>query len=280
MPLPSESILTYFSVQDILAHWNDANTIVEIATKLGVSKHYRFARQDYDYLETVKTKSNWRKINSQTKSRLRYQFVLNLKRKDLVATMNDHNIETLGHLACHYLLSPKHGRKILRQRIIELKIDVNEKLHWGVYGISKKPFHWPTPYYEKRVRKKPTQCTVCSFVAIKSKQIQLHHCSEADWGPKKKRNLNYYQTKQLVPLCANCHNLEHRKGDHLLKMCGQWHQKLPGNQKYKNPGDIFSKNCLETYRVQKAYYLKWYLTDPSQYRCQKCGLVGVKKTIY
>lgn len=78
---------------------------------------------------------------------------------------------------------------------------------------------------------------------------------------KEKRESIYYTTKKLIPLCANCHSLEHRTGDHLLLLCDKWHRKLPGNQKYKNPNDAFSNNCLETYGVQKNYYLKWYLTD-------------------
>jgi len=46
-----------------------------------------------------------------------------------------------------------------------------------------------------------------------------------------------------------------------------------GNQKDKDPNTILSKNCIETYRVQKNYYLKWYLKNPNQYKCQKCNVV-------
>ena len=72
-------------------------------------------------------------------------------------------------------------------------------------------------------------------------------------------------------MCANCHSLEHRTGEHLLEVCGKWHKKLPGNQKYKNPDIIFQKHCPETYRVQKNYFLKWHLSGPEQYKCEKCG---------
>lgn len=84
--------------------------------------------------------------------------------------------------------------------------------------------------------------------------------------------MSYYQTKQLSLLCANYHSLKHRTKHDLWKICGQWRTKLPGNQNYKNPNDMFSTNCPETYRLQKVYYLKWYLTDPSQYHFQKCGI--------
>lgn len=119
---------------------------------------------------------------------------------------------------------------------------------------------------------KSKTCSFCHFICIQAKQIQLHHFDHNTWGPKKKRKRNYYTTRKLIPLCANCHSLEHRTGRHLLLLCGKWHHKLPGNQKYKNPNDIFSTHCLETYRVQKNYYLKWHLTHPNQYKCQKCSV--------
>lgn len=128
-------------------------------------------------------------------------------------------IETLSHLALHYLLSSKHGGKVVKKRILNLT--VKSSLHWGIYGVSQKPFHWPTNYYEKRLGKKPKRCTLCNFYAEKSKQIQLHHELNYNWGPKKNRKLAYYKTKKLRPLCANCHSLEHRTGDHLKKIGGK-----------------------------------------------------------
>jgi predicted HNH restriction endonuclease len=116
-------------------------------------------------------------------------------------------------------------------------------------------------------------CDVCGFKASKTEQIEWHHPDNIDSGPKNKRNPVYYNTPDLKPLYANCHSLEHRTGGRLLEMCGQWHRRLPGNQKYKDPGLIFSNNCPETYRVQKTYYLKWHLTSSDQYKCQKCGVV-------
>ena len=141
----------------------------------------------------------------------------------------------------------------------------------GFFGVSKTPQHWPTPYYQKQVGPKPMTCPVCHFVASDSEQIELHHPTYIDSGPKNQRNPEYYRERRLQPMCANCHSLEHRTGDHLYKSCGTWRQRLPGNQKYKNPDNIFSGNCTETYRVQKVYYIKWHLVSPSDYNCQKCG---------
>lgn len=114
-------------------------------------------------------------------------------------------------------------------------------------------------------------CRACGFKATHSEQIELHHPKDIDSGPKNDRNPIYYRTTGLKPICANCHSLEHRTGDRLLNMCGQWRKKLPGNQKYKNPDDIFTENCPETYSLQKVYFLKWHLTGPEQYKCEICS---------
>nr|ALO63168.1 putative HNH homing endonuclease [Chloromonas perforata]ALO63170.1 putative HNH homing endonuclease [Chloromonas perforata] len=186
-------------------------------------------------------------------------------------------IETLSHLALHYLVSSKHGgrRKPVRARIKELNLEVKRSLYKGVFGVSKTPViqHWPTKYYEKRVGPKPMVCPVCGFKAKAPQQIELHHPTDIDSGPKNNRNAEYYRTPDLKPICANCHSLHHRSGERLLKKCGKWHIRLPGNQKYQNPDDIFSDNCSETYRVQKEYFLKWHLRGPDQYKCNKCGVV-------
>lgn len=113
-----------------------------------------------------------------------------------------------------------------------LNLIVKSSLHKGVHGVSQTPLYWPTPYYNKRVGAKPMICPICQFQAIKPQQIELHHPTKMDYGPKAKRNAAYYQTQNLQPMCANCHSLEHRRGDILLKKCGQWHQNLPGNQTY------------------------------------------------
>lgn len=102
--------LTIFNV------WNESTTFLELAIKLGLTPNSHLKRIDYEYIETIKNKQNWKQINSHTKSRQRYNFILNLSFEELHFTMNLNAIETLSHLALHYLVSPKHGRKILRKR--------------------------------------------------------------------------------------------------------------------------------------------------------------------
>lgn len=92
-------------------------------------------RIDYEYIETIKTRQNWKQINSHTKARQHYHFISNLSLDELNFAINLDGIETLSHLALHYLVSPKHGRKILRKRILDLKLNVKDSLYWGIYGI-------------------------------------------------------------------------------------------------------------------------------------------------
>lgn len=140
-------------------------------------------------------------------------------------------------------MSFKHGRKVFRNIIKNFNIqsELNYQLYKSVYGVSKKPSIWPTKYYEKRIGPKPSICSYCGFKAINSKQIELHHIDQTNIGIKN-------------------------------KICGTWKKKLPGNQKYKNPNLIFSKNCNETYRLQKVYYLKWHLESQNQYKCCECNI--------
>ncbi len=128
--------------------------------------------------------------------------------------MNFDGIETLSHLALHYLVSQKHGRDTVRDRIMALNLNVKTALYKGVFGVSETPQQWPTKYYEKQVGKKPTVCPLCGFVATNPRQIELHHPVDIESGPKNKRNAAYYRTTGLKPLCANCHSLQHRSGEH------------------------------------------------------------------
>lgn len=104
--------------------------------------------------------------------------------------------------------------------------------------------------------------------------MELHHPTNIDSGPKNKRNPVYYKAKGIKPMCANCHSLEHRTGERLLKMCGQGTQGhiSTNSLKYPNPTDIFTKNCSETFVLQKTYYLKWHLKGGEYYKCQLCGV--------
>nr|ALO21325.1 putative HNH homing endonuclease [Chlorogonium capillatum] len=190
--------------------------------------------------------------------------------------MSYEGIQTLSHLALHFLLSPKHGREAIRRRVLDLNLKVKDSLHKGIFGVSKDPQHWPTPYYEKRIGPKPMECPQCGFQAVNSNQIELHHVFSTEGDAKqtvKKGSLEYYRTPNLQPLCANCHSLEHRTGEKLYLKCGSWHISLPPNREYENPNDIFSKSCPKTYRVQKNYFLKWHFNSPDQYKCEECNAI-------
>lgn len=198
--------------------------------------------------------------------------------------MNSDGIETVGHLSLHFLLSEKHGRKTIKERVLELNLPIKDLLMKGIRGVSATPIHYPKKWYETRVGQKPIICPLCSFEAtrttlwmrtpaLRTRQIELHHLPGTDAGPKKKGTPEYYQTTDIQPLCANCHTLEHRTGEHLQNACGLWKRKrLPKQLKYKNPNDIFTNPCLETYRLQKKYYIRSVLTGPNDYKCCQCGV--------
>jgi hypothetical protein len=94
-----------------------------------------------------------------------------------------------------------------------------------------------------------------------------------DTGTKSKRNPDYYRTTAIEPLCANCHTLKHRTGEHLKNNCGLWKKKrLPSNLKLSNPDSMFTNPCLETYRLQKKYYICWILSNPNDYKCFQCNI--------
>ncbi len=271
------SFFEQFTPERIFGVWSSSDTLLEIAQKLGFKNEAGsgLSRVDYEYILSVKDRDNWHKnvvsVNRK-KERKRYAYVSNLSSENLSLSINCEGIETLSHLALHYLISPKHGRKVVRKRILELQLNVKTSLYKGVYGVSETPQHWPTKNYEKRKGQKPIVCPVCNFEATIPQQIELHHPDDIDKGPKSKRNPIYYQTQDLQPMCANCHSLEHRTGEHLLKSCGAWQIKKPVNLIHKDPNLIFSDNCLQNYRIQKNYYLKWYFTNSDQYNCNDCGV--------
>lgn len=268
-----QSLFSQFPTEQIFEYWNQCNSLRELANQLGIFES--LSRIDYEFIEAIKTRKVWQKqilLANWKAENLRYSYVTKLLPEELQSTMNLPGIETLGHLSLHYILSPKHGRKLMRECILKIELDVKKELHKGVYGVSATPLHWPTRFYEKKIEAKPTICPICLFQSTNPKQIELHHLPSVETGPKNNRTSEYYRTKDLQPMCANCHSLEHRTGEHLQKICGKWHKKIPGNQKYINPSEIFSRNCSETYRVQKNYYLKWYLKESSQYICENCGI--------
>lgn len=145
-------------------------------------------------------------------------------------------------------------------------------MHKGVYGVSDTPLTWPTRFYENRYGEIDQQCSICDFIAVNPRQIELHQSTDINPGPKLARTSEYYTTEDIQPMCANCHSLQHRTGEKLCDACGKWYRSLPRTLKHKNPDNIFSDNCSDTYRLQKSYFLKWYLKSSSQYKCQNCGV--------
>ena len=151
---------------------------MELAQKLGFNDSNGLARIDYQYIEKEKSRSIWQELvisTNRKKERERYRYISNLSFEELKKAMNFEGIQTLSHLALHFMISPKHGRKVVKNRIIlELKFQVKPELHKGIFGVSNAPQHWPTPYYERRVGVKPMVCLVCGFKATHRNQIELN----------------------------------------------------------------------------------------------------------
>lgn len=275
--MESKSFFASFTSEEIFQHWNNSNTLFEVAQRLGFNDTKGLKRRDYEYIKSIKDRQSWVKhlpAGTWHRERERAKYVKNLSKKDLTAAVEMEGITTVSHLALHFMLSPKHGRKCVREAVLAHGISVKDELHKGIHGVSSEPFYWPTPYYTKRIGEKPMICPVCGFEAATPKQMELHHPTDIDSGPKNSRNAAYYKAKGIKPMCANCHSLEHRTGVHLLEMCGEGTQGRISTEKlkYPNPTDIFTKNCPETYQLQKVYYLKWHLKGSEDYKCQLCGV--------
>lgn len=253
--VPKESFFKQFSGKQIFELWDSSETLLELAQALGFNNPEGLARVDYEYIEELKNRDTLKQkvisMNRQTQ-KARYQYIANLSAEPLNTIMNYEGVETLSHLALHFLVSPKHGRESLRGRIKALNLNVKSSLHKGVFGVSSTPQFWPTSAYEKRLGKKGMICTICGFVVIKAQQIELHHPIGRNYGPKDARKVEYYRERELTEICANCHSLEHRTGEHLAgsESCGKWHRSSPLNLKYKNPADLFSPNCTENHTLQ------------------------------
>lgn len=268
-----KSFFEQFSKQQIFQHWNNCDTLFDLAKALGFSGSM-LSRLDYEYISSIKDRKVWQELirENREKERLRPNYVKQLTAQELQSVLDSNGIETIKHLAGHFLLSEKHGRRLLRERVLELKLPVKDQLHKGVFGVSKEPIHYPKAFYEKRKGPKPLICPKCNFHAINPQQIEIHHQDDANKGSKKARSPNYYRSPNVEVLCRNCHTLEHRTGEKLRAKCGKWRPTPPGHQSYKNPNEIFSLNCPENYRMQKNYFLKWILKGPSDYCCQRCGV--------
>lgn len=275
MKIQNSSFFQNFSDEQIFSRWNSSTTLFELAQKLGF-EGTGLSRYDYEHIESRKTREIWKMYilsNDRTQEWDRSQKIAHISREEFENLFQCEGIQNLSHLALHFLLSSKGGRAKIRNQILQLKLEVPLKFQKGVYGHTETPIVWPTRFYEKRISEKPMICPQCNFQATVSRQIELHHAGDSDHGPKNQRNKSYYTDSNLQPLCANCHTLEHRSGEHLQKLCGTWLRRKPRkNLKYTNPLDIFMENCPETYRLQKSYFLKSVLKGPEDYFCQNCGV--------
>jgi hypothetical protein len=102
-----------------------------------------------EYIQSIKNRKTWVEVTvgiNWSKQRDRFKYIENLPADELKLAMSFVGIETLSHLALHFLISAKHGRQAVRKRINELNLDVKDALHKGVHIISRTPQHWPTKY--------------------------------------------------------------------------------------------------------------------------------------
>lgn len=205
------SFFQQFDVQQILTLWNECDTLYDIAVKLDYKKqNIYFKRIDYEYIKSILTRENGSLYINKNKKRQRQRYKIikdTLSKKVVLDIINVHQIETLGHLSIYFLVSFTKvlGRSFFRNIIKNFDIELNDKLYKSVNLHSKEPFTWPTKYFENRVGLKPSICNFCGFKVNNPKQMELHHSNQQNIGPKKKRNKEYYTSKQLEPLCANCH---------------------------------------------------------------------------
>lgn len=141
-----DSFFAKFSDEEIFDNWASSNTLLELAQKLGFNNPKGLARIDYEYIEQKKTRSVWHKkiiSKNRTKERDRYTYISKLSAEELSLVMDFEGVQTLSHLALHFMVSPRHGRDAVRKRILELGLKVKTQLYKGVHGVSETPQHWP-----------------------------------------------------------------------------------------------------------------------------------------
>jgi hypothetical protein len=147
-----KSFFEPFPIEEIFLLWESSKTLLELARKLGFNEVKGLSRIDYNYIQTLKDSKTWHKnvvsVNRK-KERERYKAISQLSADELTTAISYEGIETVSHLALHYLVSPKHGRKAIRERVLELKLRVTSSLYKGIYGVSETPRHWPTKFYKK-----------------------------------------------------------------------------------------------------------------------------------
>jgi hypothetical protein len=114
------SFFAQFAPETIFQFWSSSNTLLEIAQELGFNNPKGLARIDYEYINTIRNRTVWQKQligGNWRKERERHTYIRNLSAEELTKAMNFDGIDTLSHLALHYLVSQKHGRDTVRDRI-------------------------------------------------------------------------------------------------------------------------------------------------------------------
>ena len=149
------SFFEKFTDEQIFSLWNSSQTLLEIAQQLGFTDSI-LKRIDYEYIELRKTREVWKKYIlgiDREQEKKRPSNITQLSRETFLKAINSDGIQTLGHLALHFLLSAKHGRKQMRQRLQELDIPIKDCLYKGMHGVSTTLIHYPTRFFEDRFDK-------------------------------------------------------------------------------------------------------------------------------
>lgn len=170
----THSFFEKFTNEQIFSLWNSSQTLLEIAQRLGFTGS-NLERVDYEHISKRKTREIWKKYIlgiDREKEKQRPSTITQLSSEDLINALNSDGIQTVSHLALHFLLSAKHGRIQIKQRVQELNLLIKDSLHKGIYGISATPIHYPTRFYEDRVSQKPIICAACNFKAMNPRQIE------------------------------------------------------------------------------------------------------------
>lgn len=73
-----KSFFALYDENTIFNLWNESHTLIDLATKRGLPANQKLVRLDYEFIDKIKTRQNWKKINSHIKSRQRYKYVQQL----------------------------------------------------------------------------------------------------------------------------------------------------------------------------------------------------------
>lgn len=135
------SFFEQFSDHRIFSLWNSSQTFVEIVQKLGLTGE-TWTRCDYEYISRRKTHEIWKTYIlgiDREREKQRPSTFAELPREQLMNAMNSDGIEKVSHWAFHFLLSEKHGRKQIKERVLELDFPIKAPLTKGILGVSAAP---------------------------------------------------------------------------------------------------------------------------------------------